>query len=135
LKVLLVDDDESICTAVTRLLQIERVDCEVAGDVDEALIRLLEAERRNIPYDMILLDLVLPGLAPEHLVQRVKWMAPPRPKVIIFSASMSAAEDARRMQADGFLEKPFDLSRLLGVLGKGQAGSFLASTDLRSRSL
>lgn len=116
MRVLLVDDDKSICSAVTRLLQIEKADCEVAGDVDDALLRLSEAENRETPFDLILLDLVLPGLAPEHLVERVLRRGPPRPRIVVFSASLSASEDARRMGADGLLQKPFALPELLSLL-------------------
>jgi two-component system, OmpR family, response regulator MprA len=70
--VLIADDDEAICTAVTRLLS---PDCDVMGRVVD-VAAVFEAVARRRP-DVVLLDFSLPGeLNGLDVCRRLKTMAP-----------------------------------------------------------
>ncbi len=102
-RILVVEDDADINRLLTTLLSKEGYTVISAYSGSEAGMRL-EAER----YDLILLDLMLPGLTGEELLAtiREKYVMP----VIVLSAK--GREDKLRVLAEGaddFISKPFDI--------------------------
>lgn len=111
-KVLLVDDEESILRSTGALLDdmgFPSILVRNAGDVIPAALR----ERP----DVLLQDIRMPGLDIEKLVEEIR--AQPELAhlpIVLFSASMEAAQIAARVGAHGFIEKPFRPSELMGAL-------------------
>lgn len=66
-KILIIEDDISIHNVLEELLKQKDYEIFNAYSGTEALL-LLEKER----YDLILLDLMLPGLSGEEIIKRVK---------------------------------------------------------------
>ncbi len=104
-KLLIVEDDISIQKMIAELLQRHgfSVDCAYSGT--EALL-LLERE----VYDLILLDLVLPGVSGEAIIERVNG-AP----IIVLSAKVSVDDKVNCLLAgaNDYLTKPFYADELL----------------------
>lgn len=102
-RILVVEDDADINRLLTTLLSKEGYVVTSAYSGSEAGMRL-ESER----YDLILLDLMLPGLTGEELLVtiRKKYVMP----VIVLSAK--GREDKLHVLAEGaddFISKPFDI--------------------------
>lgn len=111
-KVLLVEDHATTRLAMSRLLRSAGAEVTIARDGEEGL-RLLVAER----FDVLLTDLRMPGMDGFELIaQAMKlpdWQRPGR--VIAISGEYEAS--ALSGVPVGFLSKPFDLDRLLDMLG------------------
>jgi DNA-binding NtrC family response regulator len=66
-RILVVDDETDISSAVARLLELEGYLVRIAHSGDEA-IRLLQ----HTPYDLMLLDMNMPGLSGLDVLQWIK---------------------------------------------------------------
>ena len=107
--VLLVEDDDAVRDLTRRILAEGGYDCLAAADAEEAL-DLFGAHRDSI--DLILTDVVMPGLSGPGLVDRLGASAPP-------AVYMSGYADQR---LDRVVEKPFDAGTLLRALSAAREG-------------
>ncbi len=108
LKVLAVDDETSQLQDLARLLRsssaVEAVEC--ASDGHDALVKA-SGER----YDVIFLDVRMPGLDGVELGRVLRRFAAP-PQLVFVSAYDSAAVEAFELQALDYLRKPVSRRRL-----------------------
>ena len=106
--ILIVDDEERLCKALARSFRHEGYPTRVAACGEEALT-VLAAE----PVDLVITDLVMPGMNGLALVRALQTTAPGM-KVIILTAYGSAESraEAQALGVGGYLTKPFDLSEL-----------------------
>jgi CheY-like chemotaxis protein len=111
-RVLIVDDDAAIRKMLVDALSLEGLQTETARDGREALA-LLEDGRRRI----VLLDLMMPVMDGwelcRHLAERPALRQ--RLSIILMSAG-EKLDQARDLQVEGYLAKPFDIDHLLGCL-------------------
>ena len=109
-KVLIVDDDDAIRTMVERVLRRERLEVESARDGFEAIEKLSRNE-----YGTVLLDLMMPRVDGHGVLQFLEQLsAPAPPAVIVMSANLHSALEARRTPAvRKVLPKPFDIRQLV----------------------
>ncbi len=101
LTALVVDDDERIRTSVKSLL--ERVGYNVIESANaESALRLTHVTRE--PIDLLVTDLVMPGMGGRNLMERMRCSRPGLPTLLIsgYSDSIGEAEPSTR-----FLLKPF----------------------------
>ncbi|WP_075184939.1 sigma-54-dependent transcriptional regulator [Teredinibacter haidensis] len=113
-KILIVEDEDIIRTALRKLLTRNKYDVEEAGSVSEAT-----GKHKLDSFDLIISDLRLPGAPGTDLVQ----MAGDVPVLIMTSyASLRSAVDSMRMGAVDYIAKPFDHDEMLAavkrVIGK-----------------
>ena len=116
-KVLIVEDEVIIRTALRKLLSRNNYDVSEAGSVTEATKNY---QLNN--FDLIISDLRLPGSAGTDLIQLVN----DTPVLIMTSyASLRSAVDSMRMGAVDYIAKPFDHDEMLAavkrVIGKATA--------------
>ena len=114
-RVLIVEDDADINQIVATHLARRGYSCTQAFSGSEA--RLLvgsEGDAGDFPFDVVISDLMLPGLAGEELVGLIRACDAAVP-VIIISARTAAADriDLLKLGADDYLTKPFDLDELV----------------------
>lgn len=104
-KILIIEDDAGIHGVIEELLKNEGYDPHSAYSGTEALL-LLEKER----YDVILLDLMLPGASGEEIIQKVKDIP-----IIVLSAKISSDDKVNclRLGASDYMVKPFNGKELL----------------------
>lgn len=109
LRLLLVDDEEEFASTLAHRLQIRGYPTGVAVDGEEALNLLA-----NNIYDVMVLDLMLPGLSGLDVLQQVKQQYPDLP-VIMLTGQGSTREGLAGMRfgAFDFLMKPVDLDELI----------------------
>lgn len=104
-KVLIIDDDIHISNMLCKVLNKEGYDVLLAYSGTEALLVL-----KNSKPDVILLDLMLPGLSGEELLPKIKGIP-----VIIISAKVDIDNkvDLLLGGASDYLTKPFETKELL----------------------
>ncbi|MBU1205754.1 MAG: response regulator [Proteobacteria bacterium] len=101
--ILVVDDEKIIRDGCTRILGKEGWAVQTAGSGEDGL-RLLQQE----PFDLLLLDLKMPGLSGMEVLQRVKDLRPELLVVIITGyATVESAVEAMKAGAYDFISKPF----------------------------
>lgn len=103
-KILIVEDDVSIHNIIEELLKNNSYVIYNAYSGTEALL-LLEKEK----YDLILLDLMLPGINGEEIIEKVKDTP-----IIVLSAKVSSDDKVNCLLtgANDYITKPFDLKEL-----------------------
>jgi DNA-binding NtrC family response regulator len=113
--VLVVDDEPLIRWAVRETLEDAGYGVVEAGSAREAMSRIAEADGR--PLAVALLDLRLPDSDDLSLLRQVRNEAPAC-QVIIMTAhgTHEILRDAVTQGAFGTISKPFDLSRIVGMV-------------------
>ena len=107
-RILVVEDDPDINRLLCRVLEGAGYQCRPAFSGSEAL---LWAERYD--YDLILLDLMLPGLTGEEFIRQLRRGKTMPILVLSAKASLEDRVNVLRLGADDFLPKPFDNDEVL----------------------
>jgi len=109
LRVLIVEDDRKLAAFVGRGLRAERFAVDIAED-GAAGQRYLEA----YPYDLLILDLMLPRLSGSELLRHVRRSRSAMP-VLVLTARDATDEKVKQFEAgaDDYLTKPFDFAELV----------------------
>jgi two-component system, LytTR family, response regulator LytT len=113
----LVVDDEAPARSELRYLLGECGGVEVVGEAGNAVeaLQLIKA----IPYDVIFLDIQMPGLTGVQLAEVLAGLS--RPPAIIFATAHSEhAVKAFEVRATDYLVKPVELDRLKQALARLQ---------------
>jgi DNA-binding response OmpR family regulator len=109
LRILLVEDEPKVAGFVRRGLIAERYAVDIAADGREGL-ELAEV----FPYDLIVLDLMLPGMEGREVLQRIRRKNTCVPVLVL--TARDAIEDKVKLfdaGADDYLTKPFAFAELL----------------------
>lgn len=108
MKVLLVEDDLSMQTALRRALLNRGMDVAVCGDGRAAL-----AEWKRVSPEVVMLDLTLPGMDGLHVLEQARRDGLATP-VLILTARGTVGDRIIGLNtgADDYLPKPFDLDEL-----------------------
>jgi DNA-binding response OmpR family regulator len=108
-RMLLVEDEKKLSDLVARALRQESYAVDVADDGARGW-ELAEA----YDYDLIILDLMLPGLPGEELLRRIRRKNHQVP-ILILTARDATEEKVRNFQAgaDDYLTKPFAFAELV----------------------
>src|SRR5215468_2144159 len=102
-RVLAVDDQRYFRELIASLLREEGYEAETAASGEEAL-RILE----RADYDVVLTDLVMPGMDGSELVRRVKQRRPDQDVVVVTGVvDIATAVEAMKLGASDYLLKPF----------------------------
>ena len=114
-RILIADDVAENRELLTSFLKPLGFDVSEAEDGDAALA----AVQADAP-DLVLLDLVMPGLDGFEVVRRLRAAHGPEPKVVAVSANAfdEARQRALAMGCDSFMTKPVDMEQLLAVLAE-----------------
>lgn len=102
--VLVVEDDDAIRALATRILRARGYPV-LSAENGAAAIAAAEAYDGKI--DLLLTDLMMPGLSGEDLAVRIRALCPGISVMFMSGFSEPAQDDAARAQDATFLEKPF----------------------------
>jgi len=108
-RIVVVDDDEALRSAVRRALRLEGYDVEVAGDGAEALTHLA-----SLRADLIVLDVLMPVVDGVTVCRRLRESGDRTP-VLMLTARDAVSDRVVGLDAgaDDYLTKPFALEELL----------------------
>lgn len=107
--VLLIEDDPAIVSGLALNLSLEGYEVLSAGDGETGYRVACERDP-----DMVVLDIMLPGMNGLEVLRRLRERSPDTP-VLILSARSEEADKVLGLQlgADDYMSKPFSLSELL----------------------
>jgi len=109
--VLIVEDEKHLADGLRYNLKAEGYDVDTAGTGEEALLLLADARRS---YDVVVLDVMLPGIDGFSLASRLRSQGQFVP-ILMLTARGQAQDVLRGFEAgaDDYLPKPFDLGVLI----------------------
>lgn len=107
IKVLIVEDEKPISELIRMSLRKAGYTCDCVYDGDACVERIGKK-----PYDLILLDIMLPGCSGYELMEYIRPLEIP---VIFITAKNAVADRVKglRMGAEDYLVKPFEIVELL----------------------
>jgi two-component system KDP operon response regulator KdpE len=107
-KILIVDDDASVRRALHTTLQMLGFSTSEASGGEEALMLA-----RTAPYDVVLLDINMPGMDGLESCRQLRWLLP---RIAILMLTVRDSEDdkvqALEAGADDYITKPFHIREL-----------------------
>ena len=127
--VLIVDDEEEIRESIELLLTSEGVSTDTASNGEEGMRKIEENH-----YDLVLLDLMLPGKSGMEIQRDIKRVDPTLPVVII--TAMGAIETAVTAIKEGsfdYVTKPWNNEKLLVIVRNAIKQRMLMSENLQLR--
>ncbi len=128
-RLLIVDDEEVMQELFEQMLLREGYQMDRAYSAEEALGRVDAGL-----YDLVLLDLALPGADGLELLQELKRRDPDLPAVVVTAyGTIESAVRAMRQGAFDYLPKPFDREEIAVVLEKALAQGRLSREVRRLR--
>lgn len=119
-EILIVEDDENTARMIEATLSMVGYRCDGCADGSEAVRRILEGS-----YDLILLDVMLPGMDGFEILTKIKNKGTP---VIFLTALQDVGDKVKglRLGAEDYIVKPFEavelLARIEVVLRRTNAG-------------
>ncbi len=106
--ILVVEDDPDINRLLCTVLGNAGYDCRPAFSGSEAELWATQYE-----YDLVLLDLMLPGLTGEEFIQKMRKKCTMPIIVLSAKAGLEDRVNVLRLGADDFIPKPFDNAEVL----------------------
>ena len=111
-RILIVDDDPALLDALP-----ETVRLRIPGTIVDAAMSTAEALASigDIEHDVIVTDLVMPGMTGIELIYKMREVRPWTP-MILMSGNPNPQGYALRTRAYGFIQKPIDRSYFIATL-------------------
>lgn len=111
-RVLLVDDEQSMIDPVRRMLQLAGVKiCDVAYGSAVALEMVLQRD-----YDLVIADLLMPGMDGRKLLSEIRQL---RPQIkVVFATGQASVESGQLLKegAMSVIRKPFAVTEILELI-------------------
>jgi len=128
MRILVVEDEEAIRTGLIDVLVFHGYDVDSAATGPNGLEKALTGK-----FDLILLDIMLPGMDGYEICNRIRLEDRNQP-IIMLTAKTSDEEIVQglKLGADDYVPKPFSIQQLVlrieAVLRRSQAGQEMART-------
>jgi PAS domain S-box-containing protein len=119
-KILIMDDDDDIVKVTKRMLTKSGFFVDTAEDGEKAIEKYKEAMNAGTPFDVVLMDLTIPGgMGGKEAIQKLLGVAP-EAKVIVFSGYCTdpIMANYQNYGFKGKIEKPFQLEDLKKELAR-----------------
>ncbi|NOX54009.1 MAG: sigma-54-dependent Fis family transcriptional regulator [Planctomycetes bacterium] len=124
-RILVVDDEEVVCSSCQRVLAEEGYEVHTAQSPQTAL-----AMADEHPYDLMLVDLKMPGISGMEFLRRIKATRPDTEVIIMTGfAEISTAVEAIKLGAFDYVAKPLSPDQLVVAVGKA-----LETSEIRSEN-
>ena len=122
LKIMIVDDNKEFCESISDVLEMQGHTAVSSLDGEKAIALV-----KDDPPDVVLLDMVMPGLDGLETLRRIKVLAPGLPVIMI--SGFSSEENHGAAVQEGlcaFLRKPIDFDELFTLIEAGVKPARLA---------
>jgi DNA-binding response OmpR family regulator len=111
-RILIVDDEPMVRETISRVLVEEGYTVDCAADGEMAIARC-----RSHPPDVILLDLMMPGMNGRQFLSTLRGeLGRTEVPVVVMTAVHGLGQRALSLGADDMVEKPFDVDELLNKI-------------------
>ena len=111
-RILIVDDEKDMCNIISKFIKEEGYLSEIAHDGKRALRKI-----KNKTYDLIILDYKLPDISGLEVLGEIGRLRPKLPVIMISAyGNDDVKEKASKLGAVTFLDKPFDISKLVTII-------------------
>jgi len=132
MRILIVEDERKVAEVIARGLRAERYAVDFAPDAETA-----SAMARSSDYDLLILDLGLPGMDGTQFLRRIRGRNPRIPILVLTARdAMASKVESFEAGADDYLTKPFAFAELVVRVkallrrGSADAGSIVRVGDL-----
>ena len=117
-RILVMDDEEMILELTRELLLSHGFDVSVSRDGNEAIAAYQEAMREGNPFDVVIMDLTIPGgMGGKEAIQRLRQIDPAIKAIVSSGYSMDAAmSDYASHGFVAVVPKPYKAGTLLRVI-------------------
>jgi len=107
-RALVVDDSPAARAALTEMLETLGVRADSAASGEECLALLARADASGAPYQIVLMDYLMPGLDGMATIRRIRQGDSPPPAILMISACTreTVMEEEGELPVDAFLHKP-----------------------------
>lgn len=125
MRILVVDDERGLRDMLTRGLSTWGHEVVAAAD---GLQAVGEAQRRR--FDVVLCDMMMPGIGGKETMLRLKALQPGLP--VVMATGYPNSESEREVLADGayaYLAKPYDLNDIESVLANAASGTKVVNKE------
>src|SRR4030042_936300 len=130
MKILIADDDKNLRKVLMNELSEEGFNVNETDNGIKA-VEMLEKDE----YDVLLLDLNMPGLSGMDVLKKIKDLEIPTEVIILTAhATVSTAVDAMKLGAYDYLTKPFQINELITFIEKAYEKKKLLSENLLLKS-
>ncbi len=137
-RILVVDDEQDLCEILLFNLRAAGFEAEAANSAGEALERLLQGDN----FDLLMLDVMMPGMSGFELAGLLKRDARTAHIPIIFLTAKDTEDDALQgfgLGADDYVTKPFFVrevvARVKAVLNRSQPRGGQSASMLQHEGL
>jgi len=124
MKILIVEDDFSSRKILQSILNAYG-SCDIAIDGEEAIFAFNLAYKENTPYDLILLDIMMPKMNGQQVLTEIRKIEAQKNiggrdgvKIIMVTSLNDPKNimDAFKAQCEGYVTKPIDKDVLIGKI-------------------
>ncbi len=115
MKILVIEDNETLSRMMSKYFRIKKIDCTVLNDGIDGLDQILEQK-----HDIVLLDLAMPGFSGYDIIESLEKKDVLKDvKIIVLTASSLSEQELDEFVKKGVracLRKPVELDMLLKVI-------------------
>ena len=138
LRVLVVDDNASAREILSNMFKSLGLEVDSATDGEQALKRIAEADRQARPFDLVLMDWMMPIMDGVTAIEHLRDLALAKPPAIIMITAFGREEALRSAELHGVLpksvlSKPVTPSTLLEAIGKALNKGLVGETHRTER--
>jgi DNA-binding NtrC family response regulator len=130
-KILVVDDEESMCHFMEIMLNKEGYQVETAGSGPEAISSIEKS-----PPDLVIADMMMPEMTGLELLTKAKARHAALPFIMMTAfASVDSAVEALKKGAEDYITKPFKIDEIKHVIKKAFEKEQMRSENAELRNL
>ncbi len=117
-RMLVADDEEQVCINVRNLMKDVGVEVAIATSGAQAVEKTVEAHESGNDFDIILLDLKMPGMDGVETARRIREKVGAYVPILVLTSNdwTEIEDEARRAGIDAFMAKPFFVSSFRHVV-------------------
>ena len=110
-RVLLVDDEVEFTSALAERLQLRGIAADIANSGEEALEKV-----HSSPPDVVLLDMLMPGMGGKEALKRLKKEHPRLPVILLTGRGSWDKVEGIRLGAYDCIMKPLKIEELIQIM-------------------
>jgi CheY-like chemotaxis protein/anti-sigma regulatory factor (Ser/Thr protein kinase) len=118
IRILVADDQTYICEYFRGILDSFSMKCETAGSGEEALVKVVDAQKRGRPFDIIFIDWHMPGMTGAETAKKIKDAMNSNIVVVMISAYEwnEIQASSGEIPVERFLPKPILPSTMFNTI-------------------